>query len=109
MNLYISGPISNGEKLPKGHPDRQRNEEAFFTAELALHENGHTTVNPMRLHVAHPTWNWQQKLRVDIAALVLTDGIVMLPGWNGSEGACLEREVASRLGLKIFYGVANVE
>lgn len=30
------------------------------------------------------------------------DAVVMVPGWEGSRGACAEREEAHRLGLPVF-------
>jgi hypothetical protein len=108
LRLYISGPISLGEKFPPGHPTRKRYEAAFFDAEVALHERGHRTDNPMRLHVNTPNASWQSKLRVDIRYLVQCDGILMLPDWQKSKGACLERMIASSVDLDVFYSVEDV-
>lgn len=109
LRIYISGPISYGEKLAVGSPERKRNEDAFFEAEVSVVLKGHIPTNPMRLHVNHPDWSWERKLRVDIKYLMDCDAILMLPGWNNSEGACLEREVAARTKMPVYYSLKEIE
>src|SRR5260221_13078687 len=108
LHLYISGPISNGEKLAVGSLERKRNEEEFFKAEVALDQKHHWVENPMRLHVNHPNRTWEDKLRIDIGVLVQCDGIVLLDGWNGSTGSTLEWDIARRLGMLLFHSVNAV-
>ena len=42
-------------------------------------------------------------MRDALAALVDSDAIIMLNGWQESRGACLERNVAFELDIPIYY------
>lgn len=89
--LYISGPMTG---LP------EFNFPAFYAAAAALRAKGLEVVNPAEIN-ATTDGDWHQYLREDIKALCDCDGIVLLPGWEGSKGAHLELHVAHRLGLQI--------
>jgi nucleoside 2-deoxyribosyltransferase len=45
----------------------------------------------------------EQFLNGDIAIISRCDGIVMLPGWEESNGAKVERQVAIALGKEVYY------
>ncbi len=45
--------------------------------------------------------HWQMCMRKDIAMLMTCDGIALLPGWDRSKGACLEKHNAVELGMVI--------
>lgn len=60
-------------------------------------------VNPSHLSMRLGTQkDYKEYLRVDIRALMDCDVIVMLPGWQNSDGATFEYEVAKRLGIGVF-------
>ena len=42
-------------------------------------------------------------MRDALAALVDSDAILMLNGWQDSRGACMERTVAFQLNIPIYY------
>ena len=42
-------------------------------------------------------------MRHDLALLLGCDAIAMLPGWERSRGAWLERLIAEALGLPVWY------
>lgn len=98
--VYISGPMT-------GYPDF--NFPAFFAAEARLRALGLEPVNPARLNPGpHPAVNatpaahkayHQQCLRADVRALCDCELLVLLPGWELSEGAQLELHIAHRLGI----------
>ena len=97
MKVYLSGPITG----VKDHAAR------FAMAEKYFADRGHKVENPEKLgglleelHGAQPgALPWADYMREDIKALVDCDAIAMLPGWNESRGARLERQVADALGL----------
>lgn len=106
MRLYISGPIT-------GKPDL--NKPLFTAAEAALRSVGHQVLNPHGVcttlgpHICkypcHPSEEllpWEDYLRADLIAMLHTaDGLAMLPDWESSRGAQLERHVATALGWEV--------
>lgn len=93
MKIYISGPISN---LPI--------EEArhnFKTIEDAIVKQGHIAVNPMALPHDHDK-EWSSYMREDIVALMACDAVIAMPGWEKSEGANLEIQIALALQIKTY-------
>jgi hypothetical protein len=106
VRLYISGPIT-------GLPDL--NKPLFVAASAALRSIGHQVLNPHDVctildkhqcqrpcHPSEELLPWAEYLRADlIAMLQLADGLAMLPDWESSRGACLERHVAEALGMEV--------
>ena len=89
--VYISGPMT-------GYPNL--NKRAFAMAVESIASLGMTAVNPHDL--CNPDWDWRRCMREDIAALCACDAIMMLPGWEKSNGAQLELHVAHRLGMNVI-------
>lgn len=111
MRIYIAGPMT-------GHDDFNR---AAFNAEAArLEDTGHVAVNPIdtdprhagpcrtggpiaksdRAGHRHPYGCW---MKASLARLVTCRGIVLLPGWETSDGARLELSIAEATGMIIEY------
>lgn len=92
-SIYISGPISG---LLNG------NRPAFAAMAARLRADGHTVVNPHELfrEVDQPL-TWEEYMRDDLAALLTCTHLVMLPGWEQSRGARLEKYVAEHLGMSV--------
>jgi len=93
MTLYLSGPMSG---LP-GY-----NYPAFNAAAAMLRRNGHTVFNPTETFGGAIFLRKEQYLAVDYVAVQVCDGLVMLPGWEGSQGATAERAVALSLGKPVW-------
>jgi len=83
MRVYIAGPIGNA-------PDRNR--PAFDAAAAEWRGRGCFVINPLDL-VPEGT-EQGECMRIDIAALLTCDMVVMLPGWSKSKGARAEHVVA---------------
>ena len=90
MIIYISGPISG---LPDG------NRPAFAEMAVTWRSKGWEVVNPHDLFTADAEESWEGYMRKDLAALLTCTHIVMLPGWEHSRGARLERTVANAVGI----------
>lgn len=91
--VYVSGPMT-------GKPDL--NFPAFHKAAASLRASGYEVVNPAELN-PDPNASWEQCMRVDIAALMSCTAIAMLPGWEHSRGAKLERQIADALGMRPIF------
>ncbi len=106
VTLYLSGPMSG---LP------EFNYPAFTSAAKILRSQGHAVVSPHELPADCPgclntgyEHSWSEHMRVDLAALLTCDVIVMLPGWQQSRGALLEKSVAEAIGLMVIdYSVIS--
>ena len=93
MIAYLSGPMT-------GLPDL--NYPAFQVAAERLRSQGVKVISPHEITPpgAGP-WSWEQHMRADLAALLTADVIVLLPGWEQSRGAQLEKTVAEAVGLMV--------
>lgn len=92
--IYISGQISGLT------PDEYR--ANFLEAERQLYAQGYEVVNPI-FNGVDTTQPWQVHMKTDIRLLLDCDAIYMLPNWELSNGATLEREIAKALGFVIEY------
>jgi len=112
MKLYLSGPMS-------GHP--RFNFPLFDAVATDLTNLGHEVWNPAyHDRIRDPecesrpgfadgssaSWfNWSTVIKEDIRAVTEQEGIVLLPGWETSRGANVERGVAEDCNLVIFHAV----
>jgi hypothetical protein len=102
--VYISGPMRGYELW---------NFPAFDTAQEMLESVGWDVISPAEMdrlagfdetvETEFSQEQWREAMRRDYEALLNCDAIALLPGWENSEGAQLERDFALRLGLEIFY------
>ncbi len=91
--IYISGPMTG---LP------EFNYPAFHDAARRWRDAGWIVLSPAELDVQEAEeLSWSEYLRRDLRLLLDCDAIAMLPGWERSKGASLERHVAAALGLVI--------
>lgn len=99
---FISGPMSGYEDFnyPMFHEAGeclQAKGERFFSP---AHSKGGVAKSPPRPEFAEP---WEYYMRQSIRLMLYCDRILMLPGWENSRGACLERDLAKNLGMPIEY------
>lgn len=92
--IYISGQITG---LPK-----EEYTALFNDAEEKLHAKGYRVINPLRNGLADNE-RWQEQMKADIRLLLDCDAIYMLPNWECSRGATLERGIAEQVGLVVQY------
>ena len=92
MKLYVAGPMTGIQDL---------NFPAFHAATATLRAAGHHVANPAEIN-PDPTAEWTDCMFEDLKQLSKCDGIVMLPGWEKSPGAQIERLWAGRTGKRIF-------
>ena len=91
-DIYLAGPMSN---LP------EFNYPAFNAAAKQLRELGFTVENPAENDGGSTGKPWAWYMRRAIKQLVTCDIVVLLPGWEESRGARLERFIAHELGMPV--------
>lgn len=103
LRIYIAGPMS-------GYPGL--NWEAFDCKEKELTNAGWDVVNPASMDRElgiDPEYlgEWEYELAAgrDIEALAHCDAIYLMAGFQHSKGACWERALAKRWGLKRYYEI----
>lgn len=92
-HIYIAGPMTG---LPGW------NFPAFNAAESYLSNLGFVPHNPAGHGIVAGATR-SDYLRYDLRELAQCEGIYLLPGWTGSDGARFEVSVAQMLDMKIFY------
>ncbi len=92
--IYISGKIT-------GTPI-ERTREKFNKAEQMLHNKGLEAINPMKNGLPD-TASWESHMAIDIVLLMSCETVYMLPCWEDSKGATLEKKIAEITGKKIIY------
>lgn len=93
MKIYIAGPMTG---LPAF------NFPAFHAAAAQLRAAGHEVENPAENPVPACGGTWLGYMRMAIAQVAKVDAVVLLPGWENSKGARVERDLAIGLGLDVM-------
>ena len=101
--VYLSGPITNVKNY-KG---------LFMFAEELVGWEAEQVYNPASQIPSSSSW--KQAMHRCLSEITNYDTVVMLPGWNVSRGARLERDVALACGMrvvdfgenKLIYGLYN--
>lgn len=96
--IYISAPITGIKDL---------NKPQFMLAEKMLLSHGCDIFNPSRIEGPIDPLEgdalWQYYMHFCVRNLPDCSGILLLPNWQNSKGACFEHKIAQTLGLDIFY------
>jgi hypothetical protein len=92
-SIYIAGPMTD-------IPDF--NFPAFNRVAAKLRGEGFDVTNPAELH-SHTHMPWEFYMRSALRAMLDCEMIYMLVGWSSSRGACLELDIARKLGFAVMY------
>lgn len=98
MKIYIAGKISG--------LDYEEALATFAQAERNLQGLGFDPVNPTKengLDGDGKQYEWIEYMRRDIPHLLSCEAIYLLPNWQDSKGARLEKHIAEELGMQIIY------
>lgn len=93
MTTYIAGPMTG---LP------EFNYPAFHAAAEELRAKGVEVENPAENDSGSSGKSWDFYIRLALTQLLKCDTILLLPGWETSRGAVLERHVAEALGMEVI-------
>lgn len=91
--IYIAGPMTG---------IRDYNFPAFNAAAKMLRSYGWHVENPAETGLVDSA-DWVDYMHHDISLLVTCSTIFLLPGWELSTGAVLERHIAGVLRMTIIY------
>lgn len=82
-----------------GHPDF--NYPAFAYAATVLRAKGIDARSPHETDNEGQERSWEWYMRRALQMLLECDAVVLLPGWEQSRGARIERYIAEQLGMPI--------
>lgn len=96
---YIAGKVT-------GLPATQAKNK-FKQFENKLIKQGYEVVNPIT-HIVTTSQHriikdWSDEMKVCIPAMLHCDELHLMPCWQESRGAVLERDIALRLGMQVVY------
>jgi hypothetical protein len=92
MHVYISGPM-------RGYEDY--NHTAFHSAARDLRAQGQKVFNPAEVFNGDTSRPTKDYLQLDLRAVLDASMVVVLPGWEHSDGARLEIAVAAAIGCPV--------
>ena len=92
--IYIAGPVTG----------RTDYEEKFNGAEELLTSMGYEVLNPIKEGLVDG-WEYRDYINRGFRLLMEADAIYMLPDWESSPGARLERMYAEICGVRVVIGV----
>lgn len=95
--VYIAGKVTG---LPEAEVKAK-----FKRKEEELTKAGYIVYNPVEQVwiLGAQDWPWDRIMRGCIQQMVECDEVHLLPCWQQSRGAMLERDVALRLGMTVIY------
>ena len=95
---YIGGKIS-GLDLAEAKAKFQRMEQK-------LRDMGYEPLHGFDINdvdVDNHTKSWEECVKADLKVMLDCDEVHLLPCWNESKGAMLERDIAIRVGIPVVY------
>lgn len=90
--VYLSGPIS-------GRPYYEYQDE-FREWETICENNGLVVLNPAKNPKGLTAADY---MRISLAQVEAADAIVLLPNWQNSKGAKIEKAYAEYIGKRVFF------
>ena len=90
--VYLAGPVTG---IPRKQVERNFNKYRSF-----YQTRGFGVISPIDQIDENVTW--QEAMKIALTLMMQCDFIFMLPGWESSLGACMEKEIADKVGIKLL-------
>lgn len=107
MRVYIAGPYTALRSS-----DVDRNILTARDAQAELYRMGHTPLCPHSMTAGferdYPDIEYNVYIETDLEWLKLCDAILMLPGWEDSNGSIKEHQFAIDNGIEVYYSLDDV-
>ena len=94
MNVYLAGPMRGYDNL---------NAAEFRRAAGLIRAAGHYVFNPAEHTLPEGEDTFAHYMAVDLAQVCKSDAVAVLDGWQNSQGARMEVEVARELGIPVLW------
>ena len=99
QHIYIAGPVT-------GNPSYQ---EEFVSAYMELDVKGYTPCSFIDdLHLKLLGFSWADMMRLCLSKLEKCSAILMLPGWESSVGARIEKACAHKMGIPVYTDIDHL-
>lgn len=100
--IYLSGPISGR--------DQALVRASFNRTEIDLRILGYEVINPLNIHgPEEKNYTWAAYMIADLKAMIRCQAALMLPEWEKSLGARIERRMAMAAGIKVYYSIEDIQ
>lgn len=104
--VYTAGPYSGGKHGGVSNEIRERNIQSAREVSAELWRKGFAVIcphlNTARFEDDYPDITYDQFIAGDLEIINAVDALVMLPGWEKSKGANIERAHALSLGIPVY-------
>ena len=90
--IYIAGKVSGETQVECAMK--------FEAVQKQVEALGFQAINPLEV-VGHWDTTWEEAMKKCIKSLLDCEGMVLLPDWEQSTGAQIERKIAEDLGITI--------
>ena len=97
--LYLAGPMSGVVQF---------NYPSFHEAAARLRALGFEVLNPAELfheilEDGYSPKNWEFYMKGALREMMVCDSLVMLENWDMSRGATIEKELAEKLRMQVYF------
>lgn len=112
LKVYMSGPINSPVSSGRTAEDHKRS-FAELGAWLKRHYGNWEVVNPCEIGTTcvdpecgpFDGHDWNCWLKADLREMLTCDAILLLPEWEQSAGALLEKDVAMAVGMSPYFAI----